>query len=163
LKLNNYSHCTNSSLCRSILIFQPTSLSCLMLSGPILKPFKHSSSDLAGCRRLRQTFFCEGRSILKTNLVHNCLGSLFLGTATLIKANCKFRISDTLEKIFSLGNNTWLVYSVHTIATNQICPKTKITSPVTISSGQTVTVQPGCHIQTMDHIITAEDSDDFEI
>jgi hypothetical protein len=32
-----------------------------------------------------------------------------------------------------------------------------------ISSGQTVTVQPGCHIQTMDHIINAEDSDDFEI
>jgi len=122
-----------------------------------------SSSDLAGCRRLGQTFFCEGRSILKTNLIHDCHGSLFLGTAMLIKANCKFRISDTLEKIFSLGNNTWLVYSVRTIATNQICPKTKITSPVTILSGQAVTVQPGCHIQTMDHIITAEDSDDFEI
>ncbi len=71
-----------------------------------------SSSDLAGCRCLGQTFFCEGRSVLKTNLVHDCLGSLFLGTATLIKANCKFRILDTREKIFSLGNNTWLVYSV---------------------------------------------------
>jgi hypothetical protein len=120
-----------------------------------------SLSDLAGCRRLGQTFFCEGSSVLKTNLVHDCLGSLFLGTATLIKANCKFRISDTREKIFSLGNNTWLVYSVGTIATNQICPKTKITSPVTIASGQTVKVQPGCQIQMMDHVITAEDSDDF--
>jgi hypothetical protein len=122
-----------------------------------------SSSNLAGCRRLGQTFFCEGSSVLKTNPVHDCLGSLFLGTATLIKANCKFRISDTREKIFGLGNNTWLVYSVGTIATNQICPKTKINSPVTIASGQTVKVQPGCQIQTMDHIITAEDSDDFEI
>jgi hypothetical protein len=83
-----------------------------------------SSSDLAGCRRLGQTFFCEGSSVLKTNLVHDCLRSLFLGTATLIKANCKFRISDTREKIFHLGNNTWLVYSVGTIAANQICPKT---------------------------------------
>jgi len=69
-----------------------------------------SSSDLAGCRRLGQTFFCKGCSVLKTNLVHDCFGSLFLGMATLIKANCKFRISDTQEKIFSLGNNTWLVY-----------------------------------------------------
>jgi len=122
-----------------------------------------SSSDLAGCRRLGQTFFCEGRSVLKTNLVHDCLGSLFLGTATLIKANCKFRISDTREKIFSLGYNTWLVYLVGTIATNQVCPKTKTTSPITISSGHTLKIQPGCHIQMMDHIITAEDSDDFEI
>jgi len=111
----------------------------------------------------RETFFCEGSSVLKTNLVHDCLGSLFLGTATLIKANCKFRILDTREKIFSLGNNTWLVYSVGTIATNQICPQTKATAPVTIASGQTVKVQPGCQIQTMDHVITAEDSDDFEI
>jgi len=55
------------------------------------------------------------------------------------------------------------VYSIGTIATNQICPKTKTTSPVMISSGQSITVQLGCHIQTMDHIITAEDSDDFEI
>ena len=55
------------------------------------------------------------------------------------------------------------MYSVGTIATNQICPQTKATSPFTIASGQTVKVQPGCQIQTMDHVITAEDSDDFEI
>jgi hypothetical protein len=120
-----------------------------------------SSSDLAGCRQLGQMFFCEGHSVLKTNLVHDCLGSLFLASSTLVKANCKFWISDTREKIFSLGNNTWLVYSVGTIATNQVCPKAKTTSPVTISLGQTLKVQPGCHIQTMDHIITAEDSEDF--
>jgi hypothetical protein len=122
-----------------------------------------SSSDLAGCRRLGQTFFCSGSSVLKTNLVHNCLGSLFLGTATLIKTNCKFRISDTREKIFSLGNNTWLVYSVGTITTNHYCPKTEVSTPLTIASGKTVRVQPGCLIQTMDQVITAEDSDDFEI
>ncbi len=122
-----------------------------------------SSSDLAGCRRLSQTFFCTGSSVLKTNLVHDCLRSLFLGTAMLIKSNCKFRISDTREKIFSLGNNTWLIYSVGTIATNQYCPKTGISSPVTIASGKTVKVQPGCQIPTMEHVITAEDSDDFEI
>jgi len=122
-----------------------------------------SSSDLAGCRRLGQTFFCSGSSVLQTNLVHDCLGSLFLGTATLIKTNCKFRISDTREKIFSLGNNTWLVYSVGTIATNHYCPKTGVSTPLTIASGHTVRVQPGCLIQTMDHVITAEDSDEFEI
>ncbi len=61
-----------------------------------------SSSDLVGCRRLGQTFFCEGHPVLKTNLVHDCLGSLFLGTATLIKAKCKFRISDTRERFLAL-------------------------------------------------------------
>jgi hypothetical protein len=49
-----------------------------------------SSSDLAGCQRLGQKFFCEGSTVLKTNLVKDCLGSLFLACSTLIKANCKF-------------------------------------------------------------------------
>jgi hypothetical protein len=122
-----------------------------------------SSSDLAACKRLGQTFFCEGRTVLKTNIVHDCMGSLFLATSTLIKANCKFRISDTREKIFSLGNNTWLVYSIGTIATNQVCPKTKSTTPLTIHSGQAITVPSGCHIATMDHLITADETDDVEV
>jgi hypothetical protein len=90
-----------------------------------------SSSNLARCKRLGQTFFCEGQTVLKTNMVNDCLGYLFLASSMLIKANCKFRISDIQEKIFSLGNNTWLVYSVGTIATNQVCPKAKTTSPLT--------------------------------
>jgi len=122
-----------------------------------------SSSDLAACKRLGQTFFCEGRTVLKTNIVHDCMGSLFLATSTLIKANCKFRISDTREKIFSLGNNTWLVYSIGTIATNQVCPKSKSNTPITIRSGQAITVQSGCHIATMDHLITADETDEVEV
>jgi len=122
-----------------------------------------SSSDLAACKRLGHTFFCEGRTVLKTDLVHDCMGSLFLATANLIKANCKFRISDTREKIFSLGNNTWLVYSIGSIATNEVCPKAKANTPLTIRSGQAVTVQPGCHIATMDHLITAEETDTMEV
>ncbi len=55
-----------------------------------------STSDLANCKRLGKTFFfCEGRSILQTNIVQDCLGSLYLGTATLVKDNCKFCIDNT--------------------------------------------------------------------
>jgi hypothetical protein len=79
------------------------------------------------------------------------------------KANCKFQISDTREKIFSLGNNTWLVYSVGTIATNHVCPKARSSSPLTISSGQAVMVQSGCHIPTMDHLIMADESEEMEV
>jgi len=91
------------------------------------------------------------------------MGSLFLASSTLIKNNCKFQISETKEKIFSLGNNTWLVYSVGTIATNDVCTKAGSSSPLTISSGQAITVKPGCHIQTMDHIIMANESEELEI
>jgi hypothetical protein len=101
--------------------------------------------------------------MLKTNIVHNCMGTLFLATSTLIKANCKFRISDTQEKIFNLGNNTWLVYSIGSIATNQGCPKSKSNTPLTICSGQAITVQSGCHIAKMDHLITADETDDIEV
>jgi hypothetical protein len=96
------------------------------------------------------------------NIIQYCLGSLFLAISKLINDNCKFKITDTKEKIFSLGNNTWLVYSVGTITTNHVCPKTRSLSPLTISSGQTITVQQGCHVPTMDHVITADDSEDME-
>jgi hypothetical protein len=107
-----------------------------------------SSSDLTNCKWLGHTFFCEGGTVLLTNIINDCLGSLYLGSATLIKNNYKFRIGNTREKIFSLGNNTWLVYSISMIATNHVCPK----AGGTIKSGQSVTVTPDCHIPTMGHI-----------
>jgi hypothetical protein len=122
-----------------------------------------STSDLANCKHLGQTFFCEGRSVLQTNIVQDCLGSLYLGSTTLIKTNCKFQIDSTMEKIYSLGNNPWLVYLIGTIATNQVCPKSGMLSPLTIKSGQSVTVKAGCHIPTMDHLISADESEDMEI
>jgi hypothetical protein len=67
------------------------------------------------------------------------------------------------EKIYSLGNNTWLVYSVGTIATNQVCPKAGTLLPITIKSGQSITVKAGCNIPTMDYLISADDSKDMEI
>jgi len=119
--------------------------------------------DLANCKRLGNTFFCDGRSVLQTNIVENCLGSLYLGSSSLIKANCKFRIDSTREKIYNPGNNTWVVYSIGTIVTNQVCPRDNSLSPLTIKSGQTVTVKQGCNILTMDHLISADDSEDCQI
>jgi hypothetical protein len=121
-----------------------------------------SSSDLASCKCLGSTFFGEGQmTVFKTNIVNDCMGSLFLASSMLIKANCKFWIWDTREKIFCLGNNTWLVYSVGTIATNHVSPKARSSSPLTISSRQAIMVQPGCHTPTMDHMITVDDSNDL--
>jgi hypothetical protein len=34
---------------------------------------------------------------------------------------------------------------------------------LTIGSGSTVMVQPGCHIPTIDHFITADDSEELEV
>jgi hypothetical protein len=122
-----------------------------------------SSSDLANCKRLDKTFFCEGRSVLQTNIVNDCLGSLYLGSSTLIKNNCKFQIDSTREKIYSLGNNIWLVYSFGTIATNQVCPKTNTLLPVIIKSRHQITVQARCNIPMMDHLISADDLEDTKI
>jgi hypothetical protein len=49
------------------------------------------------------------------------------------------------------------------IATNHVCPKAGNLSPLTIKSGQSVTVKPGCHIPTLDHLITADETEDMEI
>jgi len=40
-----------------------------------------------------------------------------MASSKLYKYNCKFWIGETREKIFSLGNNPWVVYSIGIIAT----------------------------------------------
>ncbi len=64
-----------------------------------------STLDLANCKRLGSMFFCDSRSVLQTNIVENCLGSLYLGNSSLIKANCKFRI-DSTTLATTLGSST---------------------------------------------------------
>ncbi len=64
--------------------------------------FQTHSSDLANCRCLGSTFFCDGPSVLQTNIIQDCLGSLFMASSKLIKDNCKFKILDTREKSSAL-------------------------------------------------------------
>jgi len=39
-----------------------------------------------------------------------------------IQNHCRFKIPEAREKIFELSENTWAVYSVGTIRTNEVCP-----------------------------------------
>jgi hypothetical protein len=107
--------------------------------------------------------FLRGTNSPQNKHGHRLSQVAFSGQLCAYQGQLQISHFDTRVKIFNLGNNTWLVYSVGMIATNQVCPKAKTTSPFTISSGQTISVQPGCHIPTMDHVITAYDSDDFNI
>ena len=72
-------------------------------------------------------------------------------------------IRGALEKIFRLDSNTYVVYSLGKINTNHVCPKTKSISAIQISSGKTIRISPGCHVRTMDHLITADDNEETEI
>ncbi len=67
------------------------------------------------------------------------------------------------EKIFRLDSTTYVVYSLRKINTYHACPKAKYILAVQISSGQTIRINPSCYIRTMDHIITANDSEEIEI
>jgi hypothetical protein len=88
---------------------------------------------------------------------------LYLPDAKNIQDHCKFSISGTKENIFRLDSNTYVVYSLWKINTNHVCPKAKSISAIQISSGQTIRVNPSCYVRTMDHIITADDSEEIEI
>jgi hypothetical protein len=96
-------------------------------------------------------------------LTKTCLGSLYLADHTNIQTKCKFTVDSAQEKIFRLDSHTYVIYSLGKISTNQVCPKAKSISAVQISSGQTIRINPSCYIRTMDHIITADDSEEVEI
>jgi len=85
-----------------------------------------SSSDLHTCLHLRDTFFCKGRKVMETSLKRSCLGTLYVANFHLIQNNCRFKIAEARKKIFELSENTWAVYSVGTISTNEVCPATNM-------------------------------------
>jgi hypothetical protein len=122
-----------------------------------------SSSDLQACNKLEDTYFCKGRNVLLKDLTKTCLGSLYLADHTNIQTKCKFTVDGAQEKIFRLNSHTYVIYSLGKISTNQVCPKAKSISAIQISSGQTIRINPSCYIRTMDHIITADDSEEVEI
>jgi len=99
----------------------------------------------------------------KESLKKSCLGSLYLANSYAIQNSCKFKIAEASERIFELAENTWAVYSTGTINTNQVCQAKNSIQTCQINSGDTITVEPGCYIHTMDHFISAEESETIEI
>ena len=72
-------------------------------------------------------------------------------------------VAETSERIFKLEENTWAVYYTGTINTNQVCQAKNTIQTCQINSGDTVTVEPGCYIRTMDHVISADESKTIKI
>jgi hypothetical protein len=122
-----------------------------------------SSSDLHGCLHLRDTFFCKGRKVMDTSLKRSCLGALYMANSQSIQNHCRFKIAEACEKIFKLSENTWAVYSVGMISTNEVCPVANNVTEMQIQSGDTIKIKPGCYVHSMDHIISADESETMEV
>jgi len=122
-----------------------------------------SSTDLHACLHLGDTFFCKGRKVMETDLKRSCLGSLYMANSQSIQTHCRFKIAEAREKIFELSENTWAVYSIGTISTNQVCPAANDVTAMQIQSGDTIKIKPGCYVRTMDHVISADESETIEI
>ncbi len=122
-----------------------------------------SSTNLHACLHLGETFFCKGRKVVETNLKRSCLGALYMANSNSIQNHCQFKIAKAREKIFELLENTWAVYSVGTISTNEVSPVANAVTAMQIQSGNTIRVKPGCCVRTMDHIISADESETIEV
>jgi hypothetical protein len=122
-----------------------------------------SSTDLHACLLLGDTFFCKGRKVMETNLKRSCLGALYMANSNLIQNHYRFNIAEAREKIFELSENTWAGYSISTISTNQVFPAANNVSAMQIQSGDTIKIKPGCYVRTMDHVISADESETIKI
>ncbi len=119
-----------------------------------------SSADLHTCFHLGDTIFCKGRKVTETSLKRSCLGALYMANSESIQNHCRFKIAEAREKIFELSKNTWAVYSVGTISTNEVCPAANDVTAIQIQSGDTVQIKPGCYMRTMYHFISTDESVD---
>ena len=90
---------------------------------------------------LGDTFFCKGRRELRTDTEQECLTSLYFGAMDHIRRNCGFKIAQAREQIFEVQENTWLIFPMGPMVTNQVCKKKKMT-PIKINSGNPPAYKP---------------------
>jgi hypothetical protein len=122
-----------------------------------------SSTDLHACLHLGDTFFCKGRKLMETSLKRSCRGALYMANSESIQNHCRFKIAEAGEKIFELSENTWAVHSVGTINTKEVCLADNNVLAIQIQSGDTISIKPGCYVPTMDHMISADQSETMEV
>jgi hypothetical protein len=72
-------------------------------------------------------------------------------------------MAEACKKIFELLENTWAVYSVGTISTNQVCPAANAVTEMQIQTGNTIKIKPGCYVHTIDHVISADKSKTIKV
>ncbi len=62
-----------------------------------------------------------------------------------------------------MSENTWAVFSIGMISTNKVCPAANDVTAMQIQSCDTIQIRPGCYVRTMDHVISADESETIEI
>jgi hypothetical protein len=125
--------------------------------------FQAISSTTYACLHLGDTFICKGRKVMETNLKRSCLGALYMANSNSIQNHCRFKIAEVREKIFELSEYTWAVYSIGTISTKEVCSAANDETAMQIQSSDTIQIRPGCYVRTMDHVISADESETIEI
>jgi hypothetical protein len=86
-----------------------------------------------------------------------------LAKAEAIQTTCRSKVTEATEKIIDLAENTWAVFSTGMINTNQVCQAKNMIQTQQIKSGNMVSINPGCYVWTMDHMILVNESETMEI
>jgi hypothetical protein len=119
-----------------------------------------SATDFATCTQHSKIFLCKSGEILKTNLLEDCMGSLFMRNKEAVQTNCKFEIKPIKEEIFRLNHHEFMVYSPSPFVTSVIC-KNKTRTIIDLGKITKLYIPAGCSVELASHIITVEE--DFGI
>ena len=113
-----------------------------------------SQSDLAGCHRMGDTYFCKGRNVLQTKMEETCLGAIFRQNLGGVKTYCKFEVKPLKEQVFQLATNKWQIFSMNRFTTTKVCET--VASPLAIGYSTTIELEPGCKVLLQANILYAE-------
>jgi hypothetical protein len=108
-------------------------------------------TDLATCTKLGNTYLCEGRNYLRTDIRETCLGSLYLHHLPGVLKFCQFELGEPKEHVFPLGSHEYLVSSPNTYATNMICKRSH--ENIFINAITRIHLKNGCKIHLQSHIL----------
>ena len=114
-----------------------------------------SQMDLANCVQRNHVYLCDRNTVVQTDLINSCLGSLYLRQEDGVRKHCKFERRPVQEIVYQLTDTEHLVYSP-VLQTASIVCRNNTHETVYLDQSTRITVPQGCSLSLQKHRIHSE-------
>ena len=115
-----------------------------------------TATELLGCHRINQMYFCERNGVLAKDENFTCLGALYHSKYELARKICNFHIEPVREFIYQLLDNWFIIYTPVALTIPTKC-RNGTTKELFISKHITrFHLSPGCFAQFPSHRVFSD-------
>ena len=115
-----------------------------------------SASELLGCHRINQFYFCERNGVLAKTEDNTCLGALYHSKYELARKICNFHIEPVREFIYQLLDNWFIIYTPTALTIPTKCRNGTMKELFISKHITRFHLSPGCYAQFPNHRVFSD-------